>query len=56
MKRIAPVILFALVCHYVFVAALSSHVAGWRAAALIAGVLGGALFVVVMFLDMEDKP
>ena len=57
MKLLAPVILFTVACHYVFVAALSSHVAGWRAAALVLGVLCGALFLLVAFLDAdkEDK-
>ena len=56
MKQLAPVILFAIVCHYVFVAAMSSRLATWHIAALICGVLCGALFLFVAFLDTEDKP
>ena len=55
MKTLAPVILFAVVCHYVFVAAMSSRLATWHIAALICGVLIGAVFLLVMFLDTEDK-
>ena len=56
MKLLAPVILFAVACHYVFVAALSSKVEGWKVAMLVLGVLCGALFLLTMFLDTEDKP
>ena len=56
MKLLASVLLFTVVCHYVFVAAMSSRLATWHAAALICGVLIGALFLFVLFLDTEDKP
>ena len=55
MKLLAPVVLFAVACHYVFLALLSSHLAGWRAAALAMAVACGALFLFVAFLDTEDK-
>lgn len=55
MKHLAPIILFTVACHYVFVAALSSHVAGWRAGALILAVLCGALFVFVAMIDSDSE-
>ena len=52
MKRFSIVLLFTVVCHYVFVAALASKVPLWKAAALASGVVAGALFVVMMFKEM----
>jgi small-conductance mechanosensitive channel len=45
MKHLAPVILFAIAMHYVFVAAFTTKVTEWSSAALIALVLGGAAFL-----------
>jgi hypothetical protein len=55
-KAFAPVVLFAVAMHYVFVAAFTVKVDEWSSAALIALVLGGAAFLLRLYRDTEDKP
>ena len=54
MKAIAPIILFTVTCHYLFVACLSSHATGLKLGFLVCCVLAGALWV-SLFNNWDQK-
>ncbi len=54
MKQLGPILVFVVACHYVFVAVMSK-LPMWKATVLSGGVLIGALFLFLIYLDMEEK-